>query len=445
MSGTKLNINKSLIMPIRPAIPPQWVHATGCEIAGAGRSFKYLGISTSNPIDETQVARCIVKKMEQKLKHWSNKLLSRPAKTLLLKQVLAATLNQLMSVGLHSDGIEELEKLCRQFLWGWSEDGSPKASMVAWERLARGKFLGGIGWTQLKTKAQAMYIKAVLKIVRGADVEWVSLANNLILRNLRKGKYQREHRQWRLEDSVLLLKITKVTGSATLSRMFKAWSKMRHRIHWDKECTEIPAHLTIAQAWRDRLAAKGLFPEEEEVVRIQELEYWLSGKALTPITLLQTKGWKWNSDNLGVRWDGELKEWSKRPEDNRDFSDYLNEKWHSQETTNTWSQRWRKLWAAPVSYRRKIWIWRFMQRGYYLNSRGAGKTEEEKRCLICGFARETVEHTFWACTRLQRRMTELQTCGVLQHTGAELIVWLDSALDVAQQDSQVLYTHSGWW
>ncbi|KAL3689287.1 hypothetical protein R1sor_015596 [Riccia sorocarpa] len=155
ISGAKLNLNKSLIMPIRPINPPAWVQESGCEIAGAGRGFRYLGISTSHPVEEAQ----------------------------------------LMSVGLHAKGLEELEKLCRQFLWGWNDEGSPKASVIAWERLSQCKDMGGLGWTQIKVKAQVQYIKNVLKVVKGDATEWVSLAKNLILRTLRKGKYQRERRQ----------------------------------------------------------------------------------------------------------------------------------------------------------------------------------------------------------------------------------------------------------
>ncbi|KAL3691346.1 hypothetical protein R1sor_004997 [Riccia sorocarpa] len=65
------------------------------------QSFKYLGVATSSPIDEKTITDEIVQKLMRKLKHWSNRLLSWPAKTILLRHVLAATpLYQLMSVGL---------------------------------------------------------------------------------------------------------------------------------------------------------------------------------------------------------------------------------------------------------------------------------------------------------------------------------------------------------
>ncbi|KAL3689642.1 hypothetical protein R1sor_015951 [Riccia sorocarpa] len=109
---------------------------TRYEIAMPGKSFKYLGVATSSSIDEKTITAEIVQKMMKKLKHWSNRLLSWPAKTILLKHVLAAAiLYQMLFVGLCADGLEELERLCRNFLWGWNDEGNPKKAMIAWERV----------------------------------------------------------------------------------------------------------------------------------------------------------------------------------------------------------------------------------------------------------------------------------------------------------------------
>ncbi|KAL3686410.1 hypothetical protein R1sor_008984 [Riccia sorocarpa] len=137
ISGVTLNLAKSLIMPLAPTNIPAWERDTGCKIATPGIHFTYLGVLASSPMDEAAIAKAIVSKIEKRLAHWSNRLLSWPAKTLLLKHVLSATpLYQLMSVGLANDGIEALEKLCRQFIWGWSETGDPKKALIAWERIA---------------------------------------------------------------------------------------------------------------------------------------------------------------------------------------------------------------------------------------------------------------------------------------------------------------------
>ncbi|KAL3695701.1 hypothetical protein R1sor_009777 [Riccia sorocarpa] len=335
ISGAKLNVAKSLIMPISPSIPG-WLEETRCEVAGPGKEFIYLGVNTSNPVNENQIVQLIRGKMMKRLSHWSNRFLSWPARIVLLKQVLAATpLYQLLSVGMETDGIEGLEILCRQFLWGWADQDSPKASLVAWERVSQRKKDGEIGWTSLLVKARALQVKNVVKIMSNSSAEWTKLAQSLILRTLRSGRYQSERRQWRVSDALLLTQMTKVTGSRTLTRMLTAWKHVRAMIKWQDSCREIPGHLTMDQgvqlmqwgdkeeilrfqkitgllrkagihtlregqeenrnnrSWQEALAVAGIFPEEIEMVKIQRMEEWLQSKILVNKELYEVDGWRW--------------------------------------------------------------------------------------------------------------------------------------------------------
>ncbi|KAL3682664.1 hypothetical protein R1sor_000686 [Riccia sorocarpa] len=109
ISGAKLNLAKSLIMPICPTVPSGWLNSTGCEVAGPSKHFLYLGVSTSNPINEVQITKAISQKIMKRLAHCSKRFLSWPAKIaiVLLKQVLAATpLYQNLSVGMEQTGVE---------------------------------------------------------------------------------------------------------------------------------------------------------------------------------------------------------------------------------------------------------------------------------------------------------------------------------------------------
>ncbi|KAL3681510.1 hypothetical protein R1sor_024466 [Riccia sorocarpa] len=167
-SGARLNVQKSTIMQLNPGPAPEWLADTGYEIARPDRPFVYLGVQTSSPVDERSIMESIVQKMMKKLNHWSNKLLSWPAKTILLKHVLAATpLYQLMSVGLCRDGIEDLERLCRTFLWGWNEDGGAKTLLVAWERVSQPKHKGGLGWNSFQDRADALNVRLTEQILSG--------------------------------------------------------------------------------------------------------------------------------------------------------------------------------------------------------------------------------------------------------------------------------------
>ncbi|KAL3699682.1 hypothetical protein R1sor_017704 [Riccia sorocarpa] len=95
-----------------------------------GRSFKYLGVATSSPVDEKTITEEIVQKLMKKLKHWN-------------------------------------------FLWGWNEDRNP---LVAWERIAQEKLNGGIGWTSFRTMSDALNVRLIGRILEGGSAEWIQLA-----------------------------------------------------------------------------------------------------------------------------------------------------------------------------------------------------------------------------------------------------------------------------
>ncbi|KAL3693037.1 hypothetical protein R1sor_006688 [Riccia sorocarpa] len=67
------------------------------------------------------------------------------------------------------EGLDALERLCRQFLWGWKEHNNPKTSLVAWERIAQSRQDGGLGWIKYREKAAALHIKCVLKLLTGEE------------------------------------------------------------------------------------------------------------------------------------------------------------------------------------------------------------------------------------------------------------------------------------
>ncbi|KAL3695821.1 hypothetical protein R1sor_009897 [Riccia sorocarpa] len=244
-SGACLNLQKSIVMQMRPGPSQTWMEESGCEVAGPGRRFVYLGVSTSTPVDEKLIAEEIVQKLMRKLQHWSNRLLSWPSKTILLRHMLAATpLYQLLSVGLSKDSLEALERLCMNFLWGWNEEGNPKTALIAWERIAQSKNNGGLGWTKFKEMSDALNVRLVSRILEGGNVEWIHLARSFILRTLRRGSYQRECRQWSIHESLILLPLTKIAGSPTLTRILGSWFRARKQLEWNRPNKELDGRMT---------------------------------------------------------------------------------------------------------------------------------------------------------------------------------------------------------
>ncbi|KAL3697371.1 hypothetical protein R1sor_011447 [Riccia sorocarpa] len=387
-SGASLNLQKSIVMQMRPGPPQMWMEDSGCEVAGPGKKFVYLGVSTSTPIDEKTIADEIVQKMLKKLKHWSNRLLSWPSKTILLRHVLAATpLYQLLSVGLSKDGLEALERLCRNFLWGWNEEG---------------------------------------RILEGEDVEWIHLAQSFILRSLRRGSYQRECRQWTTREGLLLLPLTKIAGSPTLTRILSSWFRARRQLEWTGPSKELDGRMTMLQVkmmyqlaetntlrlvkpvkelgvlrkagictleeamevsrrigWKAHLRNCCIFPEEDTLLRLEELEVWSRQQLLVRKDIMELDGWRWKTKPGVFQWYWSTKNWRQIMEKVVDFSETMEDKWRSQSQVLQWQQRWRYLWEALISYRRKVWLWRITQRGFFTNSRAAEMGHQDGSCKRC--------------------------------------------------------------
>ncbi|KAL2613089.1 hypothetical protein R1flu_024781 [Riccia fluitans] len=68
-SRARLNLHKSIVMPLKPSRIPSWFDASGCKLARPGMSFKYLGVDTSCPEDEQTIAKGIVENIMKKLTH----------------------------------------------------------------------------------------------------------------------------------------------------------------------------------------------------------------------------------------------------------------------------------------------------------------------------------------------------------------------------------------
>ncbi|KAL3686494.1 hypothetical protein R1sor_009068 [Riccia sorocarpa] len=356
-------------MPLAPTGVPAWVWASGCRVATPGVQFKYLGVLASCPVDEAATARSIVQKTQGKLNHWSNKLLSWPTKTLLLKHVLAATpLYQMMSVGLSEDGIEDLERLCRQFLWGWNDQGDPRTSLVAWDRVAQPTWNGGLGWTPIKDRARAMHIKSSLK----------------------KGGIQT------VQEGLV----------ASLE----------------------------GPGWVQQIRAAGHHPEQEIINAVEHWESWLSSQ----MTVQHTEGfltsWRWTDNTVIQTWRKDFRFWVTKFHKIRDYEELLNHKWGISNLAKSWKWRWNCLWAAPISYRKKIWWWKVLQRGFFTGCRAREMTVSTGICERCRETEETLEHLFWSCRIVRPWISALYRAGMLLGSSNTLMESIDTALERAAED-----------
>ncbi|KAL3689358.1 hypothetical protein R1sor_015667 [Riccia sorocarpa] len=438
----------------------------------AGR-LRGLGIGEGKSLlhqlyaDDTGI--CVTAEQQQ-FNHLQSIIQDFEAKTLLLKHVLAATpLYQLLTVGLANEGLTALEQLCRQFLWGWQEDRRPRTALVAWNRVAQHKNDGGLGWLPFLERAKAANIKCIVKLLNGSEAEWAILTRSLILRTLRNGSYQRERRQCTAEEAITFLPLQKIQDSPTLSRMLKSWQEIKKKLKWDLEGVTLPRRSTIGQinmiledeeqephgpigrliatlnraeisnvaegiaiwsagsTWLSTLQAEGIFLEETDNARLQEIENWIKEQQWSTEAEPLHNSWRWRDSRERFQNNHTIKVWTSKLARQQDFNDLLNDRWHLRDGGVNWSWRWVKLWQAHITYRRKTWLWKLLQRGLFTWSRAKEMGVAEGVCCRCHQAVESIEHLFWTCRKNQRCKWEMWKAGILHTPTDPLMTVVDTA------------------
>ncbi|KAL3701268.1 hypothetical protein R1sor_019290 [Riccia sorocarpa] len=69
---------KSMVMALGSPRQLGWLRDVGCEVAGAGRRFKFLGVWSGQGISQLEIAEKICDSIKKKLKLWVNRYFSLP-------------------------------------------------------------------------------------------------------------------------------------------------------------------------------------------------------------------------------------------------------------------------------------------------------------------------------------------------------------------------------
>ncbi|XP_062088587.1 uncharacterized protein LOC133795153 [Humulus lupulus] len=147
--------------------------------------LKYLGV----PLRPTKwrVGDCanIIQKIQLKLHHWSNRHLSFAGKAQLIHSVLLGIRAFWMSIFLLPKSvINEIDHLCRRFLWGtsrWNENRS-KFHITAWDQVCLPKHLGGIGFRDGTKWNMVLLAKYIWAVSTKQDILWVKWVDVVYLK-----------------------------------------------------------------------------------------------------------------------------------------------------------------------------------------------------------------------------------------------------------------------
>ncbi|KAL3688085.1 hypothetical protein R1sor_014394 [Riccia sorocarpa] len=234
ISGAKLNLKKSTVIPLGLSEVPDWLTRTGCHIAKKGEIIRYLGFPIGWGISEDDQKAYVTSKMKKKLGSWKYKLLSFTGRLVALQHVVRSTpVHLLACLNLQKQAMDELEAISRCFLWGQNNEGRPKIPMVAWEVVLKTKKAGGLGLTAFRELSLAMRTKQLTKLFTHQEEEWVGAAEQLIRSVNKGGREGRERQTWSIQEIVLLQPPKRIPAAPTTSGLLDCWHKIREKLKLD--------------------------------------------------------------------------------------------------------------------------------------------------------------------------------------------------------------------
>lgn len=159
-SGQKVNVHKSLLWFFPNT--PTYLKNTVCTRFGKSATVNlstYLGVPLLHGRMTKLTYKALIEKAQQKLAGWKSRLLSKAAKTILIRSTLSALPSYLIQTVLLPKGVvAELEKPTRRFFQG-EEANSRKLHSISWVKLCCPRKIGGLGFPNLLSVNKALMVK----------------------------------------------------------------------------------------------------------------------------------------------------------------------------------------------------------------------------------------------------------------------------------------------
>lgn len=166
-SGQLINFTKSAICFSKNT--RQNDRAGVCSVLGVEEHSslgKYLGLPSVVGINKREIFGFLKDKVWQKLNSWKRRCLSRAGKEILLRTVLQALPNYVMSMFLIPKTLcHDLQQMMNMFWWGKGINHERGIHWMSWDRMSQPKFVGGLGFKKLREFNLAMVGKQAWNIV----------------------------------------------------------------------------------------------------------------------------------------------------------------------------------------------------------------------------------------------------------------------------------------
>jgi hypothetical protein len=135
----------------------------------------YLGLSILMGNSKKIAFQGIIDKVHSRIDGWRAKTLSQASRLVLIKLVAAAFPSDAMSSFLLPISCcKELNRLFKNFWWGFPSKKARNLSLKAWDSICFPKVLGGLGIRKMREVSMALISKLGWKLLNNSDSLWVS-------------------------------------------------------------------------------------------------------------------------------------------------------------------------------------------------------------------------------------------------------------------------------
>ncbi|CAI9113041.1 OLC1v1013568C1 [Oldenlandia corymbosa var. corymbosa] len=198
----------------------------------------YLGMQLLHGRITKKTYGSILDKARKRLSGWAASTLSFARRVTLAQSVLTtlpyyAIQSSLLPVSL----CDEMEKLCRRFIWGGG-DNTRKLSLVPWKKVCEKKEFGGLGFRNQRQMNWAFILKLGWQIVTNKEA---------LLTRVMRDKYG-------LEEGVGYQLPTKPKSSPCYKAIAKAWPIMFKACRWvvndRQESLKMVGAIPVTREWR---------------------------------------------------------------------------------------------------------------------------------------------------------------------------------------------------
>ncbi|XP_050211430.1 uncharacterized protein LOC126661619 [Mercurialis annua] len=396
-SGQLINFSKSAIFFSQNTdLNTRRTLANLLKVQNIGSESSYLGLPPFILRSKKTSFKDIIDKIERKLLGWKENLLSMAGKEILLKAVIAAIpVYSMMCFKLPLSLCKRINSLMSKFWWG-STQQKRKMSWVAWHKMCKSKWEGGLGFKDFNAFNQALLAKQAWRIEHNQQ--------SLLFRIL-KGKYfpssciwkaPRKHNPswgWRsLQHGLKLLNLGRrwqISSGLQMETLSEPWIPSAFpfspRLIPGINREEVPAtvHELICQQshrWKEELL-KSLFIEED-VAAILSIPLPLS-------SVPDRQCWHHNrSGRFSVK------------------SGYYialnsNQESHMSQVSEIPRVKWQALWNYQIPNKLKIFLWKVLSNGIPTAKNLNGRLQGNLVCPRCGKQEDRL-HLFFLCDFVRR-------------------------------------------